>query len=179
MKLNRPVERTWTPSTLLLPNYQPQEVTILFAAGDQGVWGREGVGTKYHPDFPAGSPYVTAVGGTDFKEKGTIGEETTWPDGARASRTTSHGQWQDTYVEKYLQEAKGSLPKFPHVYNASSERYPDLSALAGVVNAYLVALEGGKRFASVGGTSAARSVVAGIVAQINDRRLAAGKPTLG
>ena len=36
-------------------------VTILFAAGDQGVWGREGVGTKYHPDFPAGSPYVTAV----------------------------------------------------------------------------------------------------------------------
>jgi hypothetical protein len=36
-------------------------VTILFAAGDQGVWGREGIGSKYHPDFPAGSPYVTAV----------------------------------------------------------------------------------------------------------------------
>ena len=82
-------------------------------------------------------------------------------------------------MEKYLQEAKGSLPKFPHVYNASSRAYPDLSALAGVVNAYLVALEGGKRFASVGGTSAASPVVAGIVAQSNDRRLSAGKSTLG
>jgi tripeptidyl-peptidase-1 len=155
-------------------------VTILFAAGDQGVWGREGVGTKYHPDFPAGSPYVTAVGGTDFKEKGKIGEETTWPDGGSGfSNDFARPAWQDTYVEKYLQEAKGSLPKFPHVYNASSRAYPDLSALAGVVNAYLVALEGGKRFASVGGTSAASPVVAGIVAQINDRRLSAGKPTLG
>ena len=42
-----------------------------------------------------------------------------------------------------------------------------------------VALEGGKRFASVGGTSAASPVVAGIIAQVNDRRLSAGKPTLG
>ena len=56
---------------------------------------------------------------------------------------TRRPKWQDSYVEKYLQEAKGSLPKFPHVYNASSRAYPDLSALAGVVNAYLVALEGG------------------------------------
>ncbi|KAH8066937.1 C2 domain-containing protein [Aureococcus anophagefferens] len=31
-------------------------VSILFAAGDQGVWGREGPGLKYHPDFPAGRP---------------------------------------------------------------------------------------------------------------------------
>ena len=71
------------------------------------------------------------------------------------------------------------MPKFPHVYNASSRAYPDLSALAGVVNAYLVALEGGKRFASVGGTSAASPVVAGIIAQVNDRRMAAGKSPLG
>ena len=47
------------------------------AAGDQGVWGREGPGLKYHPDFPAASPYVTAVGGTDF-ETSAIGNETAW-----------------------------------------------------------------------------------------------------
>jgi len=36
-------------------------VSILFAAGDQGVWGREGTsGSIFHPDFPAGSPYITA-----------------------------------------------------------------------------------------------------------------------
>jgi tripeptidyl-peptidase-1 len=155
-------------------------VTILFAAGDQGVWGREGPGTKYHPDFPAGSPYVTAVGGTDLITKSTIGEETTWADGGSGfSNDFGRPAWQDSYVQKYLKEAKGSLPKFPNVYNKSGRAYPDVSALAGLVNPYLVALEGGKRFASVGGTSAAAPVVAGIIAQINDRRLSAGKPTLG
>lgn len=54
-------------------------VSILFASGDQGVWGREGAfGGKFHPDFPSGSPYVTAVGGTDLKVKSVIGEETAW-----------------------------------------------------------------------------------------------------
>merc|ERR1719203_911586 len=58
-------------------------VSVLFAAGDQGVWGREGVGSgdQFHPDFPAGSPYVTAVGGTDFAVSGVIGEEKAWTDG--------------------------------------------------------------------------------------------------
>ena len=41
-------------------------ISILFASGDQGVWGRSGVGKKFNPDFPATSPYVTSVGGTDF-----------------------------------------------------------------------------------------------------------------
>merc|ERR1719386_209957 len=31
----------------------------------------------FHPDFPADSPYITSVGGTDFKGSG-IGEETAW-----------------------------------------------------------------------------------------------------
>ena len=48
--------------------------------------GREGCGfssrgTRYHPDFPAASPYITAVGGTDFLTRDVIGDETTWPDG--------------------------------------------------------------------------------------------------
>lgn len=55
-------------------------LSILFASGDQGVWGRTGAskGATFHPDFPASSPYVTSVGGTDFAKKSTIGEETTW-----------------------------------------------------------------------------------------------------
>merc|ERR1712190_151431 len=59
-------------------------ISILFASGDQGVCGRSGCGlfthSRFHPDFPAASPYITAVGGTDFA--GTdIGEETTWKSG--------------------------------------------------------------------------------------------------
>merc|ERR1719161_2858628 len=55
-------------------------LSILFASGDQGVCGREGCGIfrfHFHPDFPAGSPYITAVGGTDFLGS-SIGEETAW-----------------------------------------------------------------------------------------------------
>ena len=47
-------------------------------SGDQGVWGRSGVGATFNPDFPAASPYVTAVGGTDFSTKSTIGAESVW-----------------------------------------------------------------------------------------------------
>eukprot|EP01035_Chromulina_nebulosa_P062114 gene62114-84950_t len=40
-------------------------LSILFASGDQGVWGRTGTCSgatcTFHPDFPAGSPYVTSV----------------------------------------------------------------------------------------------------------------------
>ena len=59
-------------------------LSILFASGDQGVCGREGCGFlkhKFHPDFPAASPYITAVGGTDFETKGVIGAETAWSAG--------------------------------------------------------------------------------------------------
>ena len=31
--------------------------------------------TQFKPDFPAGSPYVTAVGGTDFDQKSVVGTE--------------------------------------------------------------------------------------------------------
>ena len=53
-------------------------VSILFASGDQGVCGRSGCGDgTFNPDFPSASPYVTAVGGTNF-ETADIGNETSW-----------------------------------------------------------------------------------------------------
>merc|ERR1712176_785482 len=62
-----------------------QGVSILFASGDQGTYGRTGPGLfgmgKFNPDFPASSPYITAVGGTDFAISGHIGAEKTWSDG--------------------------------------------------------------------------------------------------
>merc|ERR1711865_628496 len=50
-------------------------VSVLFASGDQGVVGRSGKTSdgKYHPDFPAASPFITAVGGTDLATKSVIG----------------------------------------------------------------------------------------------------------
>ena len=48
--------------------------------------------------------------GTDFKEKGTIGEETTWRQRLGLLERL-RVEWQDSYVEKYLRR-QGSLPKF-------------------------------------------------------------------
>jgi len=54
-------------------------ISIFIASGDQGVYGREGPGNNvFHPDFPASSPWVTSVGGTDFVTASVVGEEMAW-----------------------------------------------------------------------------------------------------
>ena len=154
-----------------------QGVSILFAAGDQGVWGREGISTHFHPDFPSGSPYVTSVGGTDFLTRTSIGEETTWADGGSGfSDEFPTADFQTVEVENYLANAGSSVN--PNLYTATGRGYPDVSALAGQVNPYLISYKDG-RFSAVAGTSAACPVVAAIIAQINDHLLKQGKNTLG
>jgi len=67
-------------------------ISVLFASGDQGVLGRSGRGTRFHPDFPASSPYITAVGGTDFVTKSVVGDEKAWTDGGGAFLITLQSQ---------------------------------------------------------------------------------------
>jgi len=152
-------------------------ITILIAAGDQGVWGREGTsGTTFHPDFPASSPYVTAVGGTDFSTKSTVGDETAWADGGGGfSDTFSIPSYQAAYVAEYLKKA--SLPPSRY-YNSTGRAYPDVAALAGQVNPYFISYKDGS-FTAVAGTSAACPVFAGVVAQLNNVNLKNGKSQLG
>jgi len=151
-------------------------ISILFASGDQGVWGRTGpISSRYHPDFPASSPYITAVGGTDFKVTGTIGEETAWTDGG--------GGFSDTFaIPSYQTDAVASyknstdLPE-QRFWNNTGRGYPDVSALGGIKNAYCIVTA--NQFAGVGGTSASCPVFAGVVAKLNEIRLSKGKPVLG
>ena len=155
-------------------------LSILFASGDQGVWGRSGVGATFHPDFPASSPYITSIGGTNFLVKSTIGEETTWDCGGGGfSDTFPVPSWQKTIVQNYLStaDAKKLLPDYS-LFNETGRAYPDLAALGGQTNPYCVAYSGGS-FGGVAGTSASCPVVAGIIAQLNDLRLKAGKTSLG
>jgi tripeptidyl-peptidase-1 len=150
-------------------------ITIVFASGDQGVWGRSGTSTgKFNPDFPATSPYVFAVGGSDLTTTST-GPETCCADsGGGFSNTFSRPSWQDTAVSAYLAEA--SLPPAA-LYNASGRGYPDVSAIFGLYIPYCIMADS-KHF-GVAGTSAASPVVASILTLLNDIRLNAGKPTLG
>lgn len=157
-------------------------LSILFASGDMGVWGRTGASAKgtFNPDFPAGSPYVTAVGGTDFKTKSVIGEETTWDCGGGGfSDEFPAPSWQQDAVDAYFATATaaGALPP-SNLYNAKGRGYPDISALGGQVNPYCISTSAGK-WGGVAGTSASCPVVAGIFANLNNERLAAGKSPLG
>jgi tripeptidyl-peptidase-1 len=151
-------------------------ISILFASGDQGVWGRSGKASKFHPDFPGGSPYVTAVGGTDFATY-DIGDETAWASGGGGfSDTFARPSWQDEAVKSYLSSKDANLPA-SSFYNASGRGYPDVAALGGQKTPYCIA--SGGRFTGVAGTSASSPVVAGVFALLNNERLAAGKPPLG
>jgi len=151
-------------------------ISILFASGDQGVWGRSGHGSKFNPDFPGASPYITTVGGTDFVTD-AIGDETAWDAGGGGfSDTFAQPSWQADAVKGYLASPDAALPASTF-YNASGRAYPDVSALGGQKTPYCVATSGS--FEGVAGTSAACPVVAGVFGLLNNARLAAGKPPLG
>lgn len=159
-----------------------QGLTIMFASGDQGVSGREGCGggwfdrtTRFKPDFPAGSPYVLAVGGTDFLQRSVIGEEKAWSEsGGGFSDNFKAPSYQKEAVEQYKKTAK--LPE-ASLWNAAGRGYPDIAALGGQVNSYCVVANG--RAEGVAGTSASSPVAASIFARLNGLRLNAGKSPLG
>jgi len=155
-------------------------ISILFASGDQGVCGREGCGlfkTKFHPDFPAASPFITAVGGTNFATANEIGEEEAWAEGGGGfSDTFGIPAYQADAVAAYKASPDADLPSQSY-WNNTGRGYPDVAALGGQKNSYCVVTGG--RFAGVAGTSASCPVVAGIFARLNGLRLSAGKSTLG
>jgi len=153
-------------------------VSVLFAAGDQGVLGRSGPGKVYHPDFPAASPYVTAVGGTDFVTKGAIGPEKVWSAGGGGfSNTFPIPQYQATAVAGYMKSAGTALLPPAAKWNSTGRAYPDVSALGGQDNPYCIIVGG--LFVGVAGTSAACPVVAATFAKLNEVRLASGGQPLG
>jgi len=152
-----------------------QGLTILFASGDQGVWGRSGHNGHFNPDFPAASPYVTAVGGSDFAGP-QIGAETCCQDsGGGFSVTFARPSYQNTAVSGYLNSGV-TLPTASN-YNSSGRAYPDISAIFGLYIPYCIVTGG--RWAEVAGTSASSPVVAALIANLNNIQLNAGKASLG
>jgi len=157
-----------------------QGLSILFASGDQGVCGREGCGglfsaKRFKPDFPAASPYITAVGGTDFLTY-SVGDDQVWSAGGGGfSDTFDIPAYQADAVAAYKARSDANLPDQAY-WNNTGRGYPDVAALGGQKTSYCV--QAG-RFEGVAGTSASCPVVAGIFARLNGLRLAAGKPALG
>eukprot|EP00927_Polykrikos_kofoidii_P055958 TRINITY_DN5013_c0_g2_i1.p1 TRINITY_DN5013_c0_g2~~TRINITY_DN5013_c0_g2_i1.p1 ORF type:complete len:588 (+),score=119.10 TRINITY_DN5013_c0_g2_i1:70-1833(+) len=159
-------------------------ISVMVASGDQGVCGRSGCGKRFHPDFPASSPFVTAVGGTDFAVKSVIGEEEAWSSsGGGFSDEFETPTWQRQAVERYLASASnaGKLPADSY-FNRTGRAYPDVAALGGERNPFCISakiLPFVEKLQGVAGTSASSPVFAAIVARLNAARLAKGMPRMG
>merc|ERR1712070_125729 len=162
-----------------------QGISVLFASGDQGVVGRTGKSRdgKYHPDFPAASPFITAVGGTDFAKKSVIGAEKAWSDGGGGfSDHFDAPDYQTSVVQEYLKklDAAGETPP-ADAFTSTGRAYPDIAALAGVQNPYCVgaSLAVKPSMTGVGGTSAACPVASGLFARLNAARAEKSMPNMG
>eukprot|EP00746_Dinoflagellata_sp_MGD_P081603 gnl/MRDRNA2_/MRDRNA2_32444_c0_seq1.p1 gnl/MRDRNA2_/MRDRNA2_32444_c0~~gnl/MRDRNA2_/MRDRNA2_32444_c0_seq1.p1 ORF type:complete len:568 (-),score=126.00 gnl/MRDRNA2_/MRDRNA2_32444_c0_seq1:65-1768(-) len=146
-------------------------ISLLFASGDSGANCK---GTKFSPNEPASSPYVTSVGGT---MPGLLYPK---PGAERAIGLSSGGfsnywpmpDYQKDAVSQYLQQS--GLPP-SSAYNASGRAFPDIAAQATL---FPVTLTGGMT-TIVSGTSCASPTAAGIISLLNDVRLQNGKSTLG
>lgn len=149
--------------------------SLLVASGDSGVGGNCSADGRFSPDFPASSPWVTAVGGLVGGDAGKTptGEYTDMISGGGFSDYFPRPAYQDAAVEKFFATNK-SLPN-PQYYNASGAGYPDIAAQSEmfVIVFDRIPLPG------VGGTSCATPTSAGVFSQLNDLRLQAGKPPLG
>eukprot|EP00659_Diplonema_papillatum_P015574 gene15574-23773_t len=157
-------------------------VTVLAAAGDGGMHfsfeafsvatelGRKlnGIACSLAmPTFPASSPHVTAVGGTQWTGQGTKDAPVYWNGGGSGfSWESAMPSYQAAVVKAYLESAK-SDPEFPEAdaFNASLRAYPDISALAGDVG---MVYQGS--LVTSGGTSAATPTMAGFVTLLNEQR---------
>mmetsp|Transcript_89408 Transcript_89408/g.255308 ORF Transcript_89408/g.255308 Transcript_89408/m.255308 type:complete len:559 (-) Transcript_89408:594-2270(-) len=147
-------------------------VSIVVATGDDGAGCHA---SSYMPNFPATSPYVTAVGGvwippitSTYKIEG----DSISGGGFATSKGNNRTQasWQEDQVSSY-QAACGVKDS---KYVAEGRGIPDVAAFSAYYNYYR---NGGA--SQVDGTSAAAPVWAGIIALINDQRLEAGKSTMG
>ena len=178
-------------------------ITINFSSGDDND---ESLVVGYKTvDWPASSPFVTAVGGTSLavgasnnylfetgwgtrsttlRNGGFPGAPGSWlyGSGGGVSRIFREPAYQLGVVQQSVFDAQG---------HGSGRAVPDVSALGDPQTGFLVgqtqtfsatsATAGGARYSEyrIGGTSLSSPIMAGIFALANQARDAAGKPDLG
>lgn len=137
------------------------------------------------PVYPASSPYVLSVGGTQFQADDTYGPTCSskapcgWDSGGGGfGWTVGSAPYQGSIPSNYIAKAEKVAPHYmapASTYNASSRGYPDFAALAafGIPVCTYGGCSGG------GGTSFSAPTVAGMMSLINDARLNAGMSPLG
>ncbi|PVH74348.1 subtilisin-like protein [Cadophora sp. DSE1049] len=151
-------------------------VSIIDASGDGGVAGQRDVvcisndgmnRTTFLPTFPAGCPWVTAVGSTSvFPEQGS-----SFSSGG-FSNYFGAPSYQLRATAAYIASLNG---QYEDLYNASGRGIPDIAVYGSRYETENNGVSSGHH----SGTSAGTPVFASMIALINDIRLRSGKPVLG
>ncbi|KAF7365749.1 Family S53 protease [Mycena venus] len=142
--------------------------SVLFASGDGGVEGGQAQScTKYQAAFPAGCPFLTAVGSVHGISPETA---STFSSGG-FSNYWGVADYQSSAVSAFL-TAQGTTNK--GLFNASGRGYPDVSAQGENVQIVSGGSTGG-----VDGTSCSSPIFASVIGLINDKLIAAGNSPLG
>ncbi|KAJ7318401.1 subtilisin-like protein, partial [Mycena albidolilacea] len=150
-------------------------ISVLFSSGDGGVRGDHdnssipGVceSNTFIPVFPPSCPYVTAVGAT----QGFNPEVATNFTGGGFSDLFPRPWYQTQAVDSFL---KTISPDFAGTFNKSGRGYPDVAVQGSGLELVI-----GSITIVTGGTSFSSPIFASIIALINDRLVAAGKPVVG
>ncbi|KAJ6784142.1 hypothetical protein PWT90_04172 [Aphanocladium album] len=153
-------------------------VSVIFGSGDWGVGNpkqcHDKAGNrKFAARFPDSCPYITSVAATRGVNPQVVGynENNHFVSGGGFSDYFPRPKYQEKAVSKYL-ENLGSQHR--GLYNAGGRAYPDVAAMG----YRIVTIWNGKPKV-VDGTSASAPIFAGVVALLNDARMAQGKPPLG
>ena len=151
-----------------------KHVTVLASAGDDGSSNPSNIaGTIFYPfptvEFPASSPYVTAVGGTNLfaTSNGTYESENVWSD---PTCCAGAGGVSQLFPEPLYQTL--SLPKSTQSVLGGFRGIPDISYNAAVFDEFILVYEsfpgsGGAGWYGIGGTSEGSPQWAGIVADLS------------
>jgi tripeptidyl-peptidase-1 len=146
--------------------------TVLAASGDDGIGSKCNIvdPTKllYNPFFPAGCPFVTAVGATYQ----VVPEVAVIFSGGGFSNYFARPAYQDAAVNTYL--TKHADATYTKYFNASGRAYPDVSAQGVAFHTIQAGID-----VPESGTSTSCPVFAAVVALLNSDRISNGLPPFG
>lgn len=156
----------WTLATMQAMNSVLQEaatryITVLAASGDNGP--SDGLQNNVLAvDFPASSPWVTAVGGTHLHASDSVIEgESVWDDGVSGGAT---GRGTSAVFDRPSWQAYITAPKTARGFNGRA--LPDVVADASPSTGYITQVDG--RSMTIGGTAGAVPLWAGFIALLNE-----------
>jgi kumamolisin len=144
-------------------------ITICCASGDDGSSDGASQGQGAEVDFPASSPFVLGVGGTNLVASNgsppTIASEVVWNE-LLQSEGAGGGGISAVFSKPSYQDGVDVPPSVntPHVIGRG---VPDVCAVADPVTGVVVMQIDGKHLEPIGGTSAAAPLWASLIARLN------------